>query len=152
MIAEGSSKLASVPSGGAAAPAAGGAAAAAGGAAEEKKEEKVEGKDTFNRLRRRIQLLTVGYREGGVRRGYGLRSLRLSVSYHCPVTWHGIFRKTLTDRTRGSNVTCITFASTAAAELEFLGLLGHVFHKGVKRHIGGTIQVARFSSDLFVPS
>ncbi|EAA35936.1 ribosomal protein 60S [Neurospora crassa] len=45
LIAEGSSKLASVPSGGAAAPAAGGAAAAAGGAAEEKKEEKVEEKE-----------------------------------------------------------------------------------------------------------
>ncbi|CCC06040.1 60s acidic ribosomal protein-domain-containing protein [Copromyces sp. CBS 386.78] len=45
LIAEGSSKLASVPSGGAGAPAAGGAAAAAGGAAEEKKEEKVEEKE-----------------------------------------------------------------------------------------------------------
>ncbi|KAL0474872.1 60s acidic ribosomal domain-containing protein [Neurospora intermedia] len=45
LIAEGSAKLASVPSGGAAAPAAGGAAAAAGGAAEEKKEEKVEEKE-----------------------------------------------------------------------------------------------------------
>jgi len=46
LISEGSSKLASVPSGGggggSAAPAAGGAAAAAGGAAEEKKEEKKE--------------------------------------------------------------------------------------------------------------
>ncbi|KAJ4414886.1 60S acidic ribosomal protein P2 [Neurospora sp. IMI 360204] len=45
LIAAGSAKLASVPSGGAAAPAAGGAAAAAGGAAEEKKEEKVEEKE-----------------------------------------------------------------------------------------------------------
>ncbi|EGO52214.1 hypothetical protein NEUTE1DRAFT_51458 [Neurospora tetrasperma FGSC 2508] len=45
LIAEGSAKLASVPSGGAAAPAAGGAAAAAGGAAEEKKEEKKEESD-----------------------------------------------------------------------------------------------------------
>jgi len=41
LIAEGSSKLASVPSGGAA-PAAGGAAAAAGGAAEPAAEEKKE--------------------------------------------------------------------------------------------------------------
>ncbi|KAL1990314.1 hypothetical protein VTN49DRAFT_6153 [Thermomyces lanuginosus] len=45
LIAEGTSKLASVPAGGAAAaPAAGGAAAAAGGA-EEKKEEKKEEKE-----------------------------------------------------------------------------------------------------------
>ncbi|GAA5964418.1 hypothetical protein JCM3765_006412 [Sporobolomyces pararoseus] len=44
LIAEGSSKLASVPSGGAA-PAAAGGAAAGGAAAEEKKEEKVEEKE-----------------------------------------------------------------------------------------------------------
>lgn len=78
MITEGSSKLASVPSGGAGgAPAAGGAAAggaAAGGeeAAEEKKEEGMqfqsESGDTASNIL---------YREGGVRRGYGFRSLRL---------------------------------------------------------------------------
>ncbi|KAK4506970.1 hypothetical protein PRZ48_000704 [Zasmidium cellare] len=47
LIAEGSTKLASVPSGGAGAPAAGGAAAAAGGAAEEapKEEAKEEEKE-----------------------------------------------------------------------------------------------------------
>lgn len=46
LITEGSSKLASVPSGGAGAPAAGGAGAAAGGAAaEEKAEEKEEEKE-----------------------------------------------------------------------------------------------------------
>ncbi|PPQ67709.1 hypothetical protein CVT24_002765 [Panaeolus cyanescens] len=47
LIAEGSSKLASVPSGGgvAAAPAAGGAGGAAAPAAEEKKEEKAEEKE-----------------------------------------------------------------------------------------------------------
>ncbi|GAA5845460.1 hypothetical protein JCM3766R1_006562 [Sporobolomyces carnicolor] len=44
LIAEGSAKLASVPSGGAA-PAAAGGAAAGGAAAEEKKEEKVEEKE-----------------------------------------------------------------------------------------------------------
>jgi hypothetical protein len=83
LIAEGSTKLASVPSGGAggAAPAAGGAAA--GGAAEEKEEEKKEEGMSFpshyppsppspyfctNKL----------HREGRVRRGYGLRSLRLN--------------------------------------------------------------------------
>ncbi|KAK4170142.1 60s acidic ribosomal protein-domain-containing protein [Cladorrhinum sp. PSN259] len=46
LIAEGSAKLASVPSGGAGGAAAGGGAAAAGGAAEEaKEEEKVEEKE-----------------------------------------------------------------------------------------------------------
>ncbi|KAG7093899.1 60S acidic ribosomal protein P2 [Marasmius oreades] len=48
VISEGSSKLASVPSGGGAAagaPAAGGAAASAGGAAEEKEEKKEEEKE-----------------------------------------------------------------------------------------------------------
>ncbi|KAF9355071.1 60S acidic ribosomal protein P2 [Mortierella sp. NVP85] len=47
LIAEGTSKLASVPSGGAAAPAAGAAAggAAAGGAAEKKEEKKEEAKE-----------------------------------------------------------------------------------------------------------
>jgi large subunit ribosomal protein LP2 len=45
LIAEGSEKLATVPSGGAAAPAAGGAAAAAGGAAEAVAEEKEEEKE-----------------------------------------------------------------------------------------------------------
>ncbi|PGH10785.1 60S acidic ribosomal protein P2 [Helicocarpus griseus UAMH5409] len=45
LIAEGTTKLASVPSGGAAAPAAGGAAAGGEAAAEEKKEEKEEEKE-----------------------------------------------------------------------------------------------------------
>merc|ERR1712098_807516 len=59
-ITEGSSKLASVPSGGAggAAPAAGGAAASGGAAAEEKAEEKEEEKEES--------------------RGYGFRSFRLN--------------------------------------------------------------------------
>jgi large subunit ribosomal protein LP2 len=61
LISEGSSKLASVPSGGggggSAAPAAGGAAAAAGGAAEEKKEEKKEEeKEEVSHLRFELQL------------------------------------------------------------------------------------------------
>ena len=86
LIAEGSTKLASVPSGGSgggAAPAAGGAAAA-GAAAEEKEEEKEEGMlyrwesiyGTF------ADLL---YREGRVRRGYGFRSLRLNGQ--CMSSW-----------------------------------------------------------------
>jgi len=53
LIAEGSSKLASVPSGGAAPAASSGGAAAAGGAAEpaaeEKKEEAKEGEFTYSR-------------------------------------------------------------------------------------------------------
>jgi methyl coenzyme M reductase alpha subunit len=76
LISEGSSKLASVPSGGAggAAPAAGGAAA--GGAAEaapaEEKEEGmlIAGKSAWI-------LANAIHREGRVRRGYGFRSFRL---------------------------------------------------------------------------
>lgn len=60
----------------AAAPAAGGAAAPA--AADEKVEEKAEGMDTQSSGTCRIVALTTGFfREGGVRRGHGLRSLRL---------------------------------------------------------------------------
>ncbi|KAI1403025.1 60s acidic ribosomal protein-domain-containing protein [Hypoxylon fuscum] len=59
LIAEGSGKLASVPSGGAGGGAAGGGAAAGGAAAEEEKAEEKE-------------------EEGRVRRGHGLRSVRLS--------------------------------------------------------------------------
>jgi ribosomal protein L12E/L44/L45/RPP1/RPP2 len=77
--------LLNVGSGGGAAPAAGGAAPAAGAAdapaAEEKKEE---GKwiDIPKRQRSREQHADkdIAHREGGVRRRYGLRSLRLSVS------------------------------------------------------------------------
>ncbi|KAI0876824.1 60s acidic ribosomal protein-domain-containing protein [Hypoxylon argillaceum] len=62
LIAEGSTKLASVPSGGGGGGGAAGGAAAGGAAAAE---EKVEEKE-----------------EGGVRRRHGLWSLRLSVSHH----------------------------------------------------------------------
>jgi large subunit ribosomal protein LP1 len=79
--------LVNVGSGGGAAPAAGGAAPAAGGAsdapaAEEKKEE---GKSTSPTMKNRGHTSIFAdqfphYREGGVRRRHGLRSLRLSVS------------------------------------------------------------------------
>ena len=84
MIAEGSTKLASVPSGGAGGAAAGGAAAASGGAAaaEEKAEEKEEGMNHNHQPPCRFLILTCDCREGRVRRGHGLRSLRLSASYH----------------------------------------------------------------------
>ncbi len=77
LIAQGSSKLASVSSGGGgAAPAAGGAAAGGAAAAEEKEEEKEEG---MSRLLRANKSEANSYhREGGVRRGYGLRSFRLN--------------------------------------------------------------------------
>lgn len=80
LIAEGSSKLASVPSGGAGGAAAGGAAAASGGAAaaEEKAEEKEEGMNHTCHRPHRFGILTCDSREGRVRRGHGLRSLRLS--------------------------------------------------------------------------
>lgn len=78
LITEGSSKLASVPSGGAggAAPAAGGAAASGGAAAEEKAEEKEEG--TLQSQQKIAMVTNPLYREGGVRRGYGFRSFRLN--------------------------------------------------------------------------
>jgi hypothetical protein len=82
LISEGSSKLASVPSGGGgggggAAAASGGAAAGGAAAAETKEEEKEEG--TLQCLREVIlRILILAYREGRVRRGYGFRSFRLS--------------------------------------------------------------------------
>jgi len=69
--------------GGAAAPAAGGAAGGGAAAAEETKaEEKEEGELTLShdQLERPGEMLTDGYREGGVGRGYGFRSLRLDGS------------------------------------------------------------------------
>jgi hypothetical protein len=79
LIAEGSSKLASVPSGGAgggAAATGGAATSGAGGAAEaaeeEKKEEGIQPLCLVGRLNANILL-----RERRVRRGYGFRSLRL---------------------------------------------------------------------------
>ncbi|KAI0521360.1 60s acidic ribosomal protein-domain-containing protein [Xylaria bambusicola] len=84
LIAEGSSKLASVPSGGAGgAPAAGGAAAGGAAAAEEKAEEKEEG--TLMLSPRCVvgpRYANNHNREGGVRRRHGIRSFRLSVLYH----------------------------------------------------------------------
>lgn len=71
-------------SGAAAAPAAapaaaaGGATEAAAPAAEEKKKE--EGTSQFVYGQRNAQRTNTLFREGGVRRGHGLRSLRLSVS------------------------------------------------------------------------
>jgi hypothetical protein len=85
LIAEGSTKLASVPSGGsgggsggAAAP---GGAAAAGGAAEEKEEEKKEEGMLYMGEINHPSITNLLYREGRVRRGYGLRSLRLNGQY-----------------------------------------------------------------------
>lgn len=81
MIAAGSEKLASVPSGGAGGASAG---AAAGGATADApaEEEKEEGTSQFPSTEllftQKTRALTYSNREGGVRRGYGLRSLRLS--------------------------------------------------------------------------
>lgn len=83
LIAAGSSKLASVPSGGAGgAPAAGGAAAGGAAAAEEKAEEKEEGTSAYHHMRFCVDRADNLNREGGVRRRHGIRSLRLSASYH----------------------------------------------------------------------
>ena len=74
--------LTNVGSGGPAAPAGAAPAAGEAAAAEEKKEEKEEGES----LSKPLPLATntnLHYREGRVRRGHGLRSVRLSV-YHIP--------------------------------------------------------------------
>jgi len=79
LITEGSSKLASVPSGGSGgggAPAAGGAAA--GGAAAEEKEEEKKEEGMFLQRAYSTELMLTIHREGRVRRGYGFRSLRLN--------------------------------------------------------------------------
>lgn len=83
LIAEGSSKLASVPSGGSGGAASGGAAAATSGgaAAEAPAEEKEEEKEvSTNLLSSSTTYLKVSNAIIGVRRGYGFRSLRLSGS------------------------------------------------------------------------
>ena len=65
--------------GAAAAPTSGGAAAGGdAGAAEEKAEEKEEGKDHIIHVVKMMHSTNNFNREGGVRRGYGLRSLRLN--------------------------------------------------------------------------
>ena len=81
LIAEGSSKLASVPSGGSGgggAAAASGGAAAGGAAAEEAKEEAKEEGMLSVEVGCYGACADTVYREGRVRRGYGFRSLRLS--------------------------------------------------------------------------
>ena len=71
--------LLNVGSGGgaAAAPAAGGAGAAAGGAAAETKEEEAKEEGKHNSLDRHSAHSNIYGRKGRVRRGYGLRSVRL---------------------------------------------------------------------------
>ena len=65
--------------GAAAAPAAGGAAAGGAAAAEETKEEEKEEGMIYCIIRKHSECFTdIFYSQGGVRRGYGFRSLRLS--------------------------------------------------------------------------
>lgn len=73
--------------GGAAAASASSGGAASGEAAPEaaKEEEKVEGKIIPEYRNMQSRRLTHSYRQGGVRRGYGLRSLRLSAFFVFPV-------------------------------------------------------------------
>ena len=80
MITEGSSKLASVPSGGSGggAAAASSGAATGGAAAEETKEEAKEEGMLSTTIGGYGALADTVCREGRVRRGYGFRSLRLS--------------------------------------------------------------------------
>jgi large subunit ribosomal protein LP2 len=82
LIAEGSSKLASVPSGGAGgAAASGGAATGGAAAAEEKVEEKEEGMLALRTILIYRHANSHG-REGGIRRRHGIRSFRLSAPRH----------------------------------------------------------------------
>ena len=85
MINEGTTKLASVPSGGGGGAAAAGDAAAGGAAAETKEEEKKE-EGMCWLLDHSWLDANIWNREGRVRRGYGLRSLRLSGR----LTWYGV--------------------------------------------------------------
>jgi hypothetical protein len=80
LISEGSSKLASVPSGGSGggAAAASGGAAAGGAPAEEAKEEAKEEGMLFVVMEYYRSPTDIIGREGRVRRGYGFRSFRLS--------------------------------------------------------------------------
>jgi hypothetical protein len=80
LISEGSSKLASVPSGGSGggAAAASGGAAAGGAPAEEAKEEAKEEGMLFVVMESSRTPTDTIYREGRVRRGYGFWSFRLS--------------------------------------------------------------------------
>jgi hypothetical protein len=74
--------------GAAAAPTSGGAAAGGdAGAAEEKAEEKEEGKDHPDTEKLVHDSANNFYREGRVRRGYGLRSLRLDSFCVFPVLY-----------------------------------------------------------------
>ena len=74
--------------GAAAAPTAGGAAAGGeAAAAEEKAEEKEEGKDRNLHLKILVHSANNLHREGRVRRGYGLRSLRLNSLCFFPVLY-----------------------------------------------------------------
>jgi hypothetical protein len=108
LIADGSAKLASVPSGGAAAAggAAAGGAAAGGAAAEEKKEEEKKEEGALFFLPTNTcdgRSLTYHHREGGVRRGYGLRPVRLSAPPRSPKSqalWYGQFRRSLSNARR----------------------------------------------------
>lgn len=143
LIAEGSTKLASVPSGGGGGAAAAGGAAAGGGAEAPKEEEKKEeGMHLSFDLRAVSEALTLS-REGGVRRGHGLRSLRLSVVLpRNHLTWCGLFRGTWTIYGHDCDVVCMALGS--AADLEFSGLRDSAYN-GAQLQIDGTIKVQGFS-------
>ena len=134
LIAEGSSKLASVPSGGGGGAAAAGGAAAGGAAPEAaKEEEKEEGK--CPRTHRTPCLADTRNREGGVRRGHGLRSLRLSASPRSPRSRSrlcGHFRRAFTTYAQACDVPCRTGALTLV--LDFWGIRG-LDPTGVQCHI-----------------
>jgi hypothetical protein len=126
LISEGSSKLASVPSGGGGgggASAASGAAAAGGAAAEEKEPEKEEGMFSFQKARQMVVANTV-FREGRVRRGYGFRSFRLGSQLMairiCPSQLANTSGQGFWKRLCGL---CLSFACHSSRGSRFTGLL-----------------------------
>ncbi len=126
MIAEGSSKLASVPSGGSGggAAVAGGAAASGGAAAEEAKEEEKEEGMWFWRQRSLEYSANTLYREGGVRRRYGFRSFRLKnqpLSQTNPAL--GLLKINAQGYWKGLCGLCLSFAYHESKGLGFTNLL-----------------------------
>jgi hypothetical protein len=125
LIAEGSQKLASVPSGGSgggAAPAAGGAAAGGAAAEAAPAEEKEEGMLKY--VKDYWMFANPLHREGGVRRGYGFRSFRLSNQITSPVILAlGILKENGLGFWEGLCGICLSHAYIGSKGQDFTSLL-----------------------------
>jgi len=126
LIAEGSSKLASVPSGGSGggAAAASGGAAAGGAAAEETKEEAKEEGMLSAKVKWYRSFAETVHRKGRVRRGYGFRSLRLNGQFLSSWIRCSRFANTCNQGFRkGLCGLCQWFACQGAEGSDYTGLL-----------------------------